>query len=153
MLIPGDPPAKLSFTITIDSHTAQFLNAGREVLDDIVILRLENGRDYYITIKATFARSCFGMSADELVLYTEPVRNIPIDPIERAKRFDPTASSTLCVPKELWRIIDAMYERGLQEPHLFVEPGIPAEMTLIREAWILVRLLRVDTRFIRTRMY
>jgi len=134
MLIPGDKPATLEFTMTIDSFTAQQLNAGREVLDDILILRLENGRDYYITVKGQFARSCFGMSVDELVLYSEPVRNIPIDPVERAKKIDPTtATSTLCVPKELWRVIDAIFEKGLSEPHLFVEPGIPEEMKQIRE--------------------
>lgn len=134
MLIPGEPSATIEFTMTIDRNTAQLLNSGREVLDDILILRLENGRDYYITVKGTFARSCFGMSADELVMYSEPIRNIPIDPVERAKKIDPKASSALCVPKELWRIIDAIYEKGIQEPHLFVEPGIADEMKQIRES-------------------
>ena len=46
MLIPGEAPAKINVTVTIDNHTAQLLNAGREVLDDTLILRLENGRDY-----------------------------------------------------------------------------------------------------------
>jgi phosphatidylinositol-bisphosphatase len=134
MLIPGDPPASMEFTITIDNDTAQVLNSGREVLDDILILRLENGRDYYITVKATFARSCFGMSVDELVMYSEPIRNIPIDPVERAKKVDPNAASALCVPKELWRIIDAMYEKGIQEPYLFVETGLADEQIQIRES-------------------
>jgi inositol polyphosphate 5-phosphatase INPP5B/F len=134
MLIPGDKPATMEFTLTIDSSTAQLLNSGREVLDDILILRLENGRDYYITVKATFARSCFGMSVDELVMYAEPIRNIPIDPVERAKKIDPKTSSALCVPKELWRIIDAINEKGLHEPHLFVEPGIAGEMKETRES-------------------
>lgn len=134
MLIPGDAPATMHFTITIDSHTAQLLHSGREVLDDILILRLENGRDYYITVKASFARSCFGMSVDELVMYSEPIRNIPIDPVERAKKIDPNAASALCVPKELWRVIDAMSEKGIQAPHLFVERGVPEEMKQIRES-------------------
>lgn len=135
MLVPGDQPLTVKFTITIDSFTAQLLNSGREILDDIVILRLEDGRDYYITIKATFARSCFGMSADELVMYSDPIRSIPIDPLERAKKVDPhNTSSALCVPKELWRCVDAIYQKGLSEPHLFVEPGIPSETSEIRES-------------------
>mmetsp|Transcript_30935 Transcript_30935/g.35256 ORF Transcript_30935/g.35256 Transcript_30935/m.35256 type:complete len:741 (+) Transcript_30935:161-2383(+) len=133
MLIPGEKPATINFSITIDNNTANLLNSGREVLDDILILRLENGRDYYITIKARYARSCFGMSVDELVLYSDPIRNIPLDPIQRAEKFDPNPTSALCVPKELWRIVDAIYERGLQEKDLFLMPGLPKEVKHIRE--------------------
>lgn len=133
MLIPGEQPATINFSITIDNNTANLLNSGREVLDDILILRLENGRDYYITIKARYARSCFGMSVDELVLYSDPIRNVPLDPIKRAEKFDPNPTSALCVPKELWRIVDAIYERGLQEKDLFLMPGLPNEVKHIRE--------------------
>ena len=57
MLIPGEAPTTLDFTITIDNNTAHAVNTGREVLEDVIILRLENGRDYYITVKANYARS------------------------------------------------------------------------------------------------
>jgi len=133
LLVPGEQATNISFTISIDRETAQQLNSGREVLDDVLILRLENGRDYYITVKATFARSCFGMDVHELVLYADPIRSIPLDPIERAQKIDGSQKTALCVPKELWRIIDAIYEKGLEEPHLFVQPGIPEEITAIRE--------------------
>lgn len=134
MLIPGEQTSKIDFTLTIKKDTAQLLNSGREVLEDILILRLENGRDYYITVKADFARSCFGMSVDELVMYSEPIRNVPIDPIERAKLMEEMPPTALCVPKELWRVIDAIYEKGLGEPHLFVEPGVKEEVRMIRES-------------------
>eukprot|EP00545_Synedropsis_sp_CCMP1620_P006920 CAMPEP_0119015632 /NCGR_PEP_ID=MMETSP1176-20130426/11335_1 /TAXON_ID=265551 /ORGANISM="Synedropsis recta cf, Strain CCMP1620" /LENGTH=725 /DNA_ID=CAMNT_0006968941 /DNA_START=52 /DNA_END=2225 /DNA_ORIENTATION=+ len=133
MLIPGETPANINFSITINNNTANMLNTGREVLDDILILRLENGRDYYITIKAKYARSCFGMSVDELVLYSEPIRNVPLDPIQRAEKYDPNPTSALCVPKELWRIVDALYERGVDEKDLFLMPGIAKEVKHIRE--------------------
>lgn len=133
MLIPGDTPATIDFTLKIDNNTAQLLNSGREVLDDILILRLENGRDYYITVKANYARSCFGMSVDELVMYSDPVRTIPLDPIKRAEKIGSKAASALCVPKELWRTIDAIYEKGLHELDIFVEPGMAGEVTQIRE--------------------
>jgi phosphatidylinositol-bisphosphatase len=133
MLIPGDEPAVINFTVTIDKTTAQMLNTGREVLDDVVILRLENGRDYYITIKASYARSCFGMSVDELVMFSDPIRTIPLDAIKRAELMDSKPASALCVPKELWRLIDAIYEKGLGEPHLFVETGTSDEVNHIRE--------------------
>eukprot|EP00978_Attheya_sp_CCMP212_P022016 scaffold65048_cov43-Attheya_sp.AAC.1 len=137
MLIPGEEPATIDFTISIDNATAQALNSGREVLDDILILRLENGRDYYITVKGTYARSCFGMSVDELVSMAEPVRNIPLDPLRRAEMRESSsamASAGLCVPKELWRIVDAIYSKGLHERDLFTTAGVPDEVMQIREA-------------------
>jgi len=133
MLIPGEKPMSLNCTITIDKVTAQLLNSGRELLDDILILRLENGRDYYITVNASYARSCFGMSVEELVMYSDPIRNIPLDAIKRTELIDPSKTTALCVPKELWRTIDAIFEKGLDEPHLFVEPGVPDEVDQIRE--------------------
>lgn len=138
MLIPGEQPAKINVSITIDNKTAQQLNGQREVLNDILVLRLENGRDYYITIKATYARSCFGMTLDDLVLYKDPIRNIPLDAIERAEKFrdegELNPANALCIPKELWRVVDAIYEKGLQQPDLFATPGHPEEVKLIREA-------------------
>lgn len=133
LLIPGEAPATINLSITIDNKTANLLNSGREVLDDILILRLENGRDYYITVKAAYARSCFGMSVDELVMYSEPIRNIPLDPIRRAEKHDANPSAALCVPKELWRIIDGIYDKGLHETDLFVTPGLAEEVNQIRE--------------------
>jgi len=135
MLLPGEEAATLEFTVSIDNSTAQNINAGREVLDDILILRLEGGRDYYITVKADYARSCFGMSLEELVMYTKPIRSIPLDPIERTEKLDPTTGATaLCVPKELWRIVDAIIHKGLDTPGLFVEAGVADEVAEIREA-------------------
>ena len=133
MLIPGES-TEIDMTITIDNTTAHRLNTSQEVLDDVVILRLENGRDYYISLTAKYARSCFGMSVDELVLYTDPIRQVPIDPILRAEKYDLNSRAAMCVPKELWRIIDAIYERGLDERDLFSMAGDPEEVVTIRES-------------------
>ena len=136
MLVPGEEPATVQFTVRIDNATAQNLNSGREVLDDILILRLEGGRDYYITVKASYARSCFGMSLEELVLYTKPIRSIPLDPIKRTENLNQdnkAGTSALCVPKELWRIVDAIIHKGLDTPGIFVETGIADEVARIRE--------------------
>jgi inositol polyphosphate 5-phosphatase INPP5B/F len=138
MLIPGEQAAMINISITIDNSTAQQLNGRGEVLNEILVLRLENGRDYYITIKASYARSCFGMDLDDLVLYKDPIRQIPLDPIERAEMFRDdeaaSAANALCIPKELWRVVDAIYEKGLQQADLFIAPGNPEEIIQIREA-------------------
>mmetsp|Transcript_32528 Transcript_32528/g.78943 ORF Transcript_32528/g.78943 Transcript_32528/m.78943 type:complete len:811 (+) Transcript_32528:49-2481(+) len=138
MLVPGEQPGVVTVTVTIDNNTAKLLNAGREVLKDTLILRLENGREYYVSIKGTFARSCFGMSLDQLVLYKDPIRTIALDAIQRAEQFpnenEVSPSNALCIPKELWRLVDAMYEKGLSTPDLFTNHGNPEEVEQIREA-------------------
>jgi len=138
MLIPGEQAAKINVSITINNNTAQQLNSGGEILNEILVLRLENGRDYYITVKASYARSCFGMTLDELVLYKDPIRQVPLDAIERAQMYSDDgpskASNALCIPKELWRVVDAVYDKGLQHPDLFIAAGNPEEIKLIREA-------------------
>lgn len=137
MLIPGEAQT-LNVTITVDNYTAKILNSGREVLEDILVLRLENGRDYYITASSAYARSCFGMSLDQLVLYKDPIRSVPLDAVERAEHFtnemDVSPSNALCVPKEMWRLVDAIYEKGLHTPELFMKHGIPEEVSKIRES-------------------
>jgi len=137
MLIPGEPTATINVTITIDNNTAQLLNSRRDVLEDVLILRLENGRDYYIPISGNYARSCFGMGLDELVLYKDPIRTIPLDAIERSEQFtndlEISPTNALCVPKELWRVVDAIYEKGLQTPDIFNKSGVPEEVYQIRE--------------------
>ena len=86
MLIPGES-AKITFTATIDNATAQLLNESAETLEDILILRLENGRDHYLTVEGEYARSCFGMSCGDLVKVSEPVRDVPLKAKQRVE-FD-----------------------------------------------------------------
>uniref|UniRef100_A0A7S2LT51 Rho-GAP domain-containing protein n=1 Tax=Leptocylindrus danicus TaxID=163516 RepID=A0A7S2LT51_9STRA len=132
MLIPGEVTT-LEISITLDNATARALNAGEGILNDILVLRLENGRDFYITINGTYARSCFGMSLDELVMYSVPVRTVPLDPAKRLELGIGNSPASLCIPKELWRIVDAIYGRGLQERDLFSVPGLEKEVREIRE--------------------
>ena len=44
-----------------------------------------------------------------------------------------TATNQLSVPKELWRIVDYIFQKGIQEPGLFLNSGDIAEMELIRD--------------------
>jgi len=82
MLIPGES-TNITFAVTVDNATAQQLNSSAEVLEDILILRLENGRDHYLTVAGNYARSCFGMSVEDLVRISTPVRDVPLETKER----------------------------------------------------------------------
>jgi phosphatidylinositol-bisphosphatase len=133
MLIPGEKETSINFTIEVNNEIASALNSGKDVLEDIIILRLENGRDYYITVRGSYGRSCFGMSLDELVMYNDPIRSVPLDPVKRIEKYGGDQTAVLCVPKELWRIVDAIYEKGLHEKELFSISGYVEEIQRIRE--------------------
>ena len=129
--MPGETTS-IEFTVTIDFATASILNSGNGTLNDILILRLEKGRDYYISLTGNYARSCFGMTLDELVMYNVPIRSVPLDAEKRAESGI-AANASLCIPKELWRILDSLNERGLNYPDLFSVPGLEKECREIRE--------------------
>lgn len=155
MLLPNET-AEITFTALVDLKTAQGLSAGQDLLDDILILRLENGQDFFLSVNGTYARSAFGMSLEELTNCHEPVRSLPLP---SAGWVPPTAVTTttggskptttaapasaappsaggpaLSVPKELWRLVDAIYRQGLTEKDLFILPGIATEVQSVREA-------------------
>ena len=151
MLLPNEK-AEIAFTVRVDVRTAQALNAGQELLDDILILRLENGQDFFLSVSGQYARSAFGMSLEELNNCHEPVRSLPLPTgswtaaaaaatspgtaaAPQVSVSKPTASGgpALSVPKELWRLVDALYRQGLREKDLFIQQGDPAECAAIRE--------------------
>ena len=57
----------LSLLLTVSTESAADLTMGRDTLEDILIFRLENGRDYFITISGDYLKSCFGNSVDFLI--------------------------------------------------------------------------------------
>jgi phosphatidylinositol-bisphosphatase len=133
------------------------------LLQDVVILRIENSNDYYVDIKADYERSCFGMSLEDLVQFTQPISDLPL-PAANPEFFyqlqkvggttpgnQPAASGfnntvvdsssmnanqqKLSIPKELWRLVDALWAgNALREKDLFNSPGDAQEISQIRYA-------------------
>ena len=42
------------------------------MFDDVLVLRVENDRDYYVRIGGSFITSCFGQSLETLIRMTRP---------------------------------------------------------------------------------
>lgn len=151
LLLPTES-ATVTITIRVDIATARGLNAGTDLLEDVLVLRLENGHDFSLPVTAEYARSCMGMSLEALVNAQEPVRSIPLPATVRhsdmlddngwaAERLQSVGAagdkplSALQLPKELWRVVDALWSGGaIKEKDLFALPGVPEELLLIREA-------------------
>ncbi len=125
MVLPGEK-CDIEISINIEATEAFELDVGKDRLEDILILRIENGRDYFITITGTFSRSCFASTIDELVRTPKPVRGS-----SPPKPSDPVA---LNLPKEIWRLVDILYKKGMSTTGLFGDPGTMDQILAIREA-------------------
>lgn len=64
----------INLTVMVDNDSAPLLNTGREVMDDILILHLEHGKDYFITVAGSYVRTCFGNSLEWLSRLDRPIR-------------------------------------------------------------------------------
>eukprot|EP01133_Synstelium_polycarpum_P001192 gene1192-1373_t len=124
MMIPKEK-VTIELTVYVDNLTSHAFNINGESMDDILILHLENGKDYFISIQGNFQNTFFGNSLENLVKYPSPIVGGTPLPAEQKK---------LSVPKELWRIVDYIYSNGMREESLFLESGVLSEMESIRES-------------------
>jgi phosphatidylinositol-bisphosphatase len=131
ILLPNET-VEISIKMTVDAITAYKLNQGREILDDILILGIENGFDFFVTVKAQYARSCYGMSVIDLLYTSTPVRFSPEPALKTLS--DSTEEDRMGImpepglPKEIWWLVDALFRRALDVVDLFVIEGNPEEV-------------------------
>ena len=124
-LMPGET-AEISAVVLVEgSELASELGLGRDKLDDILVLHLEQGKDYFLTLQGKYLQSCFGCLLDNLVRIAQPIRaaSLLLKPEE-----------SLRIPKELWMMADWLFRQGgLSEPDIFLQRGIKEEMAAVRE--------------------
>lgn len=125
LILPGEK-CELKITVFVDRNTAQDLNSGVDSLEDILILRTEKGRDFFISITGQYMKSCFGSTIDELIRTEGPVRFSPPVTLDM--------KPVLNIPKELYRIVDYIYQHGKTVKGLFTEHGSEEDSAAIREA-------------------
>ncbi|KAF2218783.1 Endonuclease/exonuclease/phosphatase [Elsinoe ampelina] len=92
-----------------DRHLIRALNEGIKSLDDILVLRVENGRDHFIPVRGKWMETSFGRSIDKLI-------RIPEGGIRRWQSQRPKSTSTTSpvdempvkwsAPRELFRLTD-----------------------------------------------
>lgn len=150
-MIPPKERIEIRITAHVDESVAHGLTSGEESLDDTMILRVENGRDYFLVVSGQYDNSCFGNSLEQLVLSSQPVRQAGISMASAvgatmfsvasggnaaagSRTADGSSRSTQKIPKELWRMVNDIYQNFIKEKNLFVEAGDKQQVTLLREA-------------------
>lgn len=67
----------IELEVFVNHMTAPNLNSGKEQIEDILVLHLERGKDYFISVSGNYLPSCYGTSLCLLCLMREPIRDMP----------------------------------------------------------------------------
>lgn len=122
-------------TVDIDAQVSTIsflraLNDGHAKLEDVLVLRVEDGRDHFIPIHATWQPTCFGRSIDELIRVPEGgIR--PFLQQKDIKGAIPYDMDVHCsAPRELFKLTEAIQtlsERCVADATMLEDMSLPGE--------------------------
>ncbi|KAK3359534.1 putative PI phosphatase group protein [Lasiosphaeria hispida] len=133
-LEPGETVRALLEAYVGDIPQARMLNDGQISLEEVLVLRVTNGRDHFIPVRGTWSPTCIGRSIEELI-------RVPEGGI---RRFSKTLSAKKgrvgsitydldvhsAAPRELFKLTDAvetLTERALADEQMLDECRLPTE--------------------------
>ena len=132
-IIPG-ANCEIILEVKVDKESAGNLNSGSDKMYDILVLHLEGGKDFFITVTGDYQRSCFGSSINALVHMKKPFIEVPVAQLIDLESTLPKTSLELphAIPKELWYLVDHLHTHGQAAEGLFARPGLTKEVLNIR---------------------
>lgn len=116
-LTPGETVGVVLTACISDLTFVRKLNGGEAKVEDILVLRVTNGRDYFIPIHGKWLPSCFGRSLEELTRMPEGGAR-GLDPQLSGQGHDKGEAVRLSAPRELFRLTEAvsdLTERSIAE--------------------------------------
>lgn len=112
----------IHFEILIDPSISTAFNEGDERIDSILILRLENGKDFFIVVSGNYHPTCFGVKLERLALMSLPVSEVSAK--TKGKRTSVHQVQQATFPKELWSILNFLWNKSmLCQESLFMQHG------------------------------
>ncbi|KAL8825428.1 MAG: hypothetical protein Q9170_007795 [Blastenia crenularia] len=101
-LEPGDA-TNVALEIHIKDITfVRLLNQGNAHLEDVLVLRVHNGRDYFLPVRATWLPSSFGRSIDNL-------NRVPEGGVRKSANHDADGQGVKwSAPREIFRLTEAI---------------------------------------------
>ncbi|KAF4978425.1 hypothetical protein FZEAL_5189 [Fusarium zealandicum] len=129
-LDPGETASvMLEVQISATSHI-RALNEARAKVEDVLVLRIEDGRDHFIPVRGNWQPTCIGRSIAELIRIPDGgIRKFVREKgIKGAISYD---SDVRCsAPKELFKLTEAvqtLVERSLAEATMLEEAVLPRD--------------------------
>uniref|UniRef100_H0ZX01 phosphoinositide 5-phosphatase n=1 Tax=Taeniopygia guttata TaxID=59729 RepID=H0ZX01_TAEGU len=136
----SDAEITVELEVFVNKSTATRLNSGEEKLEDILVLHLVNGKDYFLSITGNYLPSCFGSPIHTLCYMREPIQDMSAESIRRLTLMpvdmsdDPAQDEKpMDIPKELWMMVDHLNRNASQQEDLFQQPGLRSEFEQIRD--------------------
>ncbi|XP_021410420.1 type II inositol 1,4,5-trisphosphate 5-phosphatase isoform X3 [Lonchura striata] len=136
----SDAEITVELEVFVNKSTATRLNSGEEKLEDILVLHLVNGKDYFLSITGNYLPSCFGSPIHTLCYMREPIQDMSAESIRRLTLMpvdmsdDPAQEEKpMDIPKELWMMVDHLNRNASQQEDLFQQPGLRSEFEQIRD--------------------
>ncbi|ROL51781.1 Inositol polyphosphate 5-phosphatase OCRL-1 [Anabarilius grahami] len=125
--------------VYVSKDSVTLLNSGEDKIEDILVLHLDRGKDYFITVSGNYLPSCFGTSLETLCRMKKPIREIPVTKLidlEKSRLYSLLDSSgtedkPLKIPKEVWLLVNHLYTKACQQEDLFQTPGLQDELQSI----------------------
>ncbi|XP_034553894.1 type II inositol 1,4,5-trisphosphate 5-phosphatase isoform X2 [Notolabrus celidotus] len=129
---------EIELEVFVNRSTAPDLNSGKEQIEDILVLHLERGKDYFISVAGNYQSSCYGTSIQSLCQLREPIQDMPQETLRELMEMsgDGNAAKTekpLDIPKELWMMVDHLFRNAIKQEDIFQQPGLRSEFAEIRD--------------------
>ncbi|KAJ0066499.1 hypothetical protein NL108_013966, partial [Boleophthalmus pectinirostris] len=126
---------EIDLEIFVNRTTASDLNSGKQQIEDILVLHLQRGKDYFISVTGNYMPSCYGTSIKSLCQIREPIQDMPQDALYNMLNMPETGSGekTLDIPKELWMMVDHLFRNAIKQEDIFQQPGLRSEFADIRD--------------------
>ncbi|XP_053397394.1 inositol polyphosphate 5-phosphatase OCRL-like [Mercenaria mercenaria] len=140
-VIPPGDSCEISLEVTVDKTLAYRFNCGHEKIEDILVMHLHGGKDFFIPITGNYVVSSFGSSVEALVQMHGPIREVPTEQLvdlERPGSLDNVdilkeGVRLYACPKEIFRLVDHIWQYGRHQEDLFMQPGLNTEIHQVRD--------------------
>ena len=129
---------EIELTLYVDEESAPMVSKDNYQLNDILVLHLDKGKDFFVPLSAAYKTSVFGTSLETLVRTYSAIRDVPIDSLIKLESIASSASAfpdsiePLEIPKELWLLIDHLHKFGMMTENILLKGGIDSEIMEIR---------------------
>ncbi|XP_055597448.1 inositol polyphosphate 5-phosphatase OCRL-like [Uranotaenia lowii] len=88
---------------------------------DILVLRVENGRDVYITILGKYKPSCFGFSLETLMKLNKPICMYDINELVALEEKEELYNLSMDqIPREIWRLVNYLNNSDMESTELLI---------------------------------
>ncbi|XP_053329882.1 inositol polyphosphate 5-phosphatase OCRL isoform X3 [Spea bombifrons] len=135
-----DETVDINLDVYVSKDSVTILNSGEDRIEDILVLHLDRGKDYFLTISGSYLVSSFGTSLEALCRMKRPIREIPVTKLIDLERavlhnlpldIDGTTDKPLKIPKEVWLLVNHLYKEACHQEDLFQTPGKQEELQQI----------------------